>query len=167
MLELIIIAVYFAGMIAIGLASRRKARGADDFFVAGRKGSSLFITGSLLATIIGGSATVGMAGLGFTRGLTGAWWLLVGSIGLVVLGLFFAKKVRNFALYTLPDLVKEQYDGRVALAASILIVVAWVGIVAAQIIAAGKIMSVLGIGDPLWWMVLFTMVFVVYTILGG
>ncbi len=167
MLELIIIAVYFVGMIAVGLFSRRKARGTDEFFVAGRKGSSLLITGSLLATIVGGSATVGMAGLGFTRGLTGAWWLLVGSIGLVVLGFFFAEKVRKFALYTLPELVKEQYDSRVALAASILIVVAWVGIVAGQIIAAGKIMSVLEIGEPFWWMVLFTVVFVVYTILGG
>ncbi|MFC1916526.1 sodium:solute symporter [Chloroflexota bacterium] len=164
---LIIIAVYFLGMIAIGMVSRRKARGVDDFFVAGRKGSSLFITGSLLATIVGGSATIGMAGLGFTQGLTGAWWLLVGSIGLVILGIFFAKKVRKFALYTLPELVKEQYDGRVALAASSLIVIAWVGIVAGQILAAGKILSVLGIGSPLLWMVLFAIVFIVYTVLGG
>lgn len=167
MLELIIIAVYFLVMIAVGLISRRRAKGADEFFVAGRKGSSLFITGSLLATIVGGSATVGMAGLGFSRGLTGAWWLLVGSIGLVVLGIFLAKKVRGFALYTLPELVKEQYDGRVALASSILIVVAWIGIVAGQILAAGLIMSVLGIGDPLWWMVIFAVVFVAYTVLGG
>ncbi len=112
MLELIIIAVYFLCMIAIGLASMRKARGVDAFFVAGRKGSSLLITGSLLATIVGGSATVGMAGLGFTQGLTGVWWLLVGSIGLVFLGLFFAEKVRRFGLYTLPGLVKQQYGGR-------------------------------------------------------
>ena len=167
MLELIIIAVYSAGMIAVGVASRRRAREADDFFVAGRKGSSLFITGSLLATIIGGSATVGMAGLGFTQGLTGAWWLLVGSIGLVILGLFLAKRVRQFGLYTLPELVEKQYDGRMALAASVLIIVAWIGIIAGQIIAAGKIMSVLGIGDPLLWMVLFTVVFIAYTILGG
>ena len=167
MLGLIIIAVYFLGMIAIGVVSRRKARGVDDFFVAGRKGSSLFITGSLLATIVGGSATVGMAGLGFTRGLTGAWWLLVGSIGLVILGLFFAKKVRKLALYTLPELVEKQYDGRVALASSLLIVVAWIGIIAGQIVAAGKILSVLGIGSPLLWMVLFTIVFIVYTVLGG
>ena len=167
MLELIIIAVYFAVMITIGLLSRRRARGVDEFFVAGRKGSSLFITGSLLATIVGGSATVGMAGLGFTRGLTGAWWLLAGSIGLIVLGIFFAKKVREFGLYTLPGLVEKQYDGRVALASSILIVVAWLGIIAGQIAAAGTIMSVLGIGDPLLWMVIFAVVFVVYTILGG
>ena len=108
-----------------------------------------------------------MAGLGFTRGLTGAWWLLVGSIGLVILGLFLAKKVREFALYTLPGLVEKQYDARVALAASVLIVIAWVGITAAQIIAAGKIIGALGVGNPILWMVLFTVVFVAYTMLGG
>jgi len=167
MLQLIIIIAYFLVVVAIGLVSRRKMRGLDDFFVAGRKGSSLFITGSLLATIVGGSATIGMAGLGFSQGLTGAWWLLAGSIGLVILGLFFAKKVREFGLYTLPELVGKQYDGRIALAASVLIVVAWVGVIAGQIIASGKILGVLGIGSPLLWMVFFTAVFIVYTILGG
>ncbi len=167
MSALIIVALYFLVMLAIGIASRRKARGADDFFVAGRKSSSPFIVGSLLATIIGGSATIGMAGLGFQRGLTGAWWLLVGSIGLIFLGLFFARKVRRLALYTLPELVEKQYDRRMALATSILIVVAWIGIVAAQIIAAGKIMGILGVGNPTVWMIVFTVIFVTYTILGG
>jgi SSS family solute:Na+ symporter len=167
MLQLIIISVYFVAMIVIGVVSRKKARGIDDFFVAGRKGGVLLITGSLLATIVGGSATVGMAGLGFSRGLTGAWWLLVGSIGLVVLGFFFAKKVRGFGLYTLPELVARQYDGRVGLAASVLIIIAWVGIIAAQIIASGTILGVLGIGTPLMWMVVFTIIFVTYSVLGG
>ncbi|MFC1914029.1 sodium:solute symporter [Chloroflexota bacterium] len=167
MLELIIIVIYFLVMLVIGVVSKRNAKGADDFFVAGRKSSSLFITGSLLATIIGGSATVGMAGLGFTRGLTGAWWLLVGSVGLICLGLFFAKKVREYALYTLPELIGKQYDRRMALAASILITIAWIGITAAQIIAAGKILGILGLGSPTLWMIIFTVVFVAYTVLGG
>jgi SSS family solute:Na+ symporter len=167
MIDLVIIVVYLVAVTVVGIVSRRQARGLDDFFVAGRKGSPLFITGSLVATIIGGSATVGMAGLGFSRGLTGAWWLLVGTIGLVFLGFFLAKKVRNFGLYTLPQLAGKQYDGRIALAASILIVVAWVGVVAGQIIAAGKILSVLGMGSPLLWMVITTIVFITYTVLGG
>ncbi len=167
MTELIIITLYFLAMLAIGIASRRKARGADDFFVAGRRGSSPFITGSLLATIIGGSATIGMAGLGFKQGLTGAWWLLVGSIGLLFLGLFFAQKVRRLALYTLPELIEKQYDRRMALAASVLIVVAWVGVVAAQIIAAGQILSILGMGSPTLWMAISTVIFITYTALGG
>jgi SSS family solute:Na+ symporter len=167
MLGLIVVAIYFAAMIAIGLVSRRRARGSDSFFVAGRSGSSLFITGSLLATIIGGSAIMVTSSLGFTRGLSGAWWLLVGSVGLIALGIFLAKKVREFGLYTLPELVEKQYNRWVALAGSILIVVAWIGVIGAQIIAAGSIMSVLGIGDPRLWMIIFTAIFVVYTILGG
>lgn len=165
--QLIIIIIYFAVILVIGAVSRKKARHADDFFVAGRKGSSLFIVGSLLATIIGGSATVGMAGLGFQRGLTGAWWLLAGSIGLIVLGVFFARKVRKFALYTLPGLIEKQYDRRMALASSVLIVIAWIAIIAAQIIAAGKIMSILGMGSPTLWMAIFSFVFITYTVLGG
>ena len=167
MLQLVIIAVYLVAMLVIGIVSRKKAKGIDDFFVAGRKGGIFLIAGSLLATIIGGSATVGMAGLGFSQGVTGAWWLLVGSIGLVVLGVFFAKKVRSFGLYTLPEMVSRQYDKRVGLAASVLIIIAWVGIIAAQIIASGTILGVLGIGNPVLWMILFTVVFVTYAVLGG
>jgi SSS family solute:Na+ symporter len=135
--------------------------------VAGRQSSAWFETGSLLATIIGGSATMGMAGFGFTRGLTGAWWILVGSIGLIILGLFFAGKVRKFALYTLPELIEKQYDRRVAIASSILIVIAWIGVIAAQIIAAGTIMNVLDTGSRELWMVVFSAVFIAYTLLGG
>jgi SSS family solute:Na+ symporter len=167
MLQLTIIAVYFLAIIGIGVWSKRRAGSQNGFFVAHRKGTLLLITGSLVATAIGGSATVGMAGLGFKQGLTGAWWLLVGSIGLVILGVFFARKVRGAALYTLPELVERQYDGRMSLAASILIVVAWVGVVAGQIVAAGTVLSILGIGSIAFWMTVFTIVCVVYAILGG
>jgi Na+/proline symporter len=45
-----ILIAYFAVMILLGLYSRKKAKEADDFYVAGRKGSTFFITGSLLVT---------------------------------------------------------------------------------------------------------------------
>ena len=166
-MQITIIIIYLALMLVIGFLSRKKAGDSDNFFVAGRKGSTLFITGSLLATAVGSSATLGMAGLGFDKGLTGGWWLLVGTVGLFVLGLFFAGKVRRFAVYTLPELIARQYDRRVALAASVLIVVSWVAIVAAQIIAAGTIMGILGAGSTTLWMVIFSIVFITYTVLGG
>jgi SSS family solute:Na+ symporter len=97
LLPLIIVIVYFIAMIALGLTSRKQARSAGSFFVAGRSGSTLFITGSLLATIIGASATIGMAGLGFARGLTGAWWILSGSVGWV----FFLRVKSGNTVFTL------------------------------------------------------------------
>jgi len=167
MIQLIIVVVYSLAMIGVGLGARKKVRSQNGFFVAQRQINVAFITGSLVATAVGGSVTVGMAGLGFGRGLTGAWWLLVGSIGLLILGVFFARKVRGAALYTLPELAEKQYDRRVGLAASILIVIAWVGVVAGQIVAAGKVLSILGIGSGALWMVIFTIVFVAYTVIGG
>ncbi len=167
MLLLAIIAVYFLAVIGIGLAGRRRHLRFDEYMTAGRKYSTPFITGSLLATIIGGSATIGLAGLGFSKGLSGAWWLLVGSLGLMVLGYFFAAKVRNFGFYTLPQILEKHYGRKVSLAASIVIVLAWTGVTAAQIIAAGKILSVLGIGSTEIWMIAFTLIFVGYAVTGG
>jgi SSS family solute:Na+ symporter len=167
MSQLLIVAVYFLAIIGIGIWSKRRAGSQNGFFVAHRRGTLLLITGSLIATAIGGSATVGMAGLGFKQGLTGAWWLLVGSVGLLILGVFFAKKVRGAALYTLPELVERQYDRRMSLAASVLIVIAWVGVVAGQIVAAGTVLSILGIGSAAFWMTAFTVICVAYAILGG
>jgi SSS family solute:Na+ symporter len=118
-----------------------------------------------------------MAGLGFTRGLTGAWWILVGSVGLIVLGFLFARKVREYGFYTLPALVEKQYGRVPAMAGALLIVVAWMGVIAGQIIAAGKIMAVLGLGSLVigsfqidgttLWMCISTAVFIFYTVLGG
>jgi SSS family solute:Na+ symporter len=167
MIQLVIVVVYCLAMIVIGLGARKKVTGQNGFFIAKRQMSLPFITGSLVATAIGGSALIVTSELGFRLGLPGAWWLLVGCVGLVILGVFFAKKVRGAALYTLPELVGMQYGRRVSLAASILIVVAWVGVVAGQIVAAGSFLSILGIGSVTFWMVVFTLVAVIYTILGG
>jgi len=156
-------------MLLIGVYAYRKGQvsKSDGFFVADRGGSSLLITGSLLATIIGASATVGMAGWGFTRGLTGVWWLLVGSVGLIILSLVWAKSVRRFGLYTLPELIEKQYGKGAGFVASILIVVSWVAIIAAQIVAAGKVLGVLVSGHDTLLMVIPALVFIAYTVLGA
>ncbi len=167
MWQIIIIVSYFMVLLGVGWWSKGRVRSRDGFFVANRKGSTWLITGSLLATVIGGSATVGVAGLGFNQGLTGTWWLLVGCIGLVILGFLFAAKVRRITLYSLPELLGRQYGEKVALAAAVLIVVAWTGVVAGQIVAAGKVLSILGIGSTVSWMGIFAIVLIIYAVLGG
>ena len=143
-MDLAIIVVYLLAMVAVGVYvyRRKQASSSDGFFVANRSGGIALIVGSLCATFIGSSVAIGMAGRGYRWGLPGAWWLLVGTIGLLILGFFFARRVRRFGLYTLPELLERQYGTKAGMAASVLIVVAWVAIVAAQIIAAGKILTV-------------------------
>ncbi len=144
-----------------------RVKSRDGFFVAGRRGTTLLVTGSMLATAAGGTATVGVAGLGFEQGLTGVWWLLVGCVGLSILGFFFSARVRRVALYSLPELVGKQYGERVAMAAAVLIVIAWTGVVAGQIVAAGKVLAILGMGTASSWMIIFTVILITYAVLGG
>ncbi len=171
MLDLAIIVVYLLGMIGIGawVYAKRQTSSRDGFFVANRTGSTLFVTGSLCATFIGASVVIGMTGRGFNMGLAGAWWLLVGAIGLFVLGFFFARKVRQVGRYTLPELIEEQYGSTAGVAASLLIVVAWIAIIAAQIVAVDAVLAVVLPFDISGWiiMTIATAVFVLYTMLGG
>lgn len=166
-MNLAIVSFFFIGMILIGAVSFRRIRGTESFFVADRMGSSVLITGSLMATIVGGSSTIGMAGLGFKKGLVGAWWLLVGAVGLMILAFFMAKRVRRYAFYTLPELLEEQYDSGAKLVASGVISIAWLGIIAGQMVAAGKILDVLIPGHLDLMILLSAAVFIIYTILGG
>ena len=163
--------LYFVVMLGIGFYAyiRRQTASNDGFFVANRRGTTPLIAGSLCATFIGASVVLGMTKRGYDMGLPGAWWLLVGAIGLFVLGLFFAKKVRRVGLYTLPELVEQQYGGAAGLAASILIVVAWLAVIAAQILAVKTLLTVTLPYDISPWilMAVATFVFVLYTVLGG
>ena len=167
-MNIAIIGAFFLGMLIVGIFSLKKIKDPLSYFVADRGGNTLAITGSLLATIIGGSSTIGLAGLGYSKGLVGAWWLLVGVIGLFILSFRLAERVRSYAVYTLPEILERQYGGNLLrIVASILIAAAWLGIIAAQIIAAGKILSVLWPGHLDLLMIIVAFVFITYTILGG
>ena len=155
------------GFLLVGLSAHRSASTRDDYFIAGRGGSRVAITGSLFATAVGGSATVGVVGLGYSLGLTGAWWTLVGVPGLLLLGLVVVPRLRSYSVYTLPGLLERVYGPRVSIFAAVLIVIAWTGIVAGQVVAAGLLLSEFGAGSRTLWMVGFTGVLILYAVFGG
>lgn len=166
-MDIAVVFIYFLGLVFIGSRSYKIVKGINSFFVADRGAPFLFVTGSLFATIIGGSATIGMAGLGYRQGLVGSWWLLVGAIGLFFLGLFWAEKVRGYSLYTLPEILEVQYGPEAKLFASGLIVIAWMGIIAGQIVAAGRILEAILSAPGSVLMIITACVFILYTLLGG
>jgi len=162
-----VVSAFMVLLLFVGLSARRSGSSRDSFFVAGRKGSVRSIGGSLLATVVGGSATIGVAGLVYTRGLTGIWWSLIGSIGLAVLAFAVVPRIRRFDVYTLPGLIDRLYGRRVSIVAALLIVVAWTGVLSGQIVAASRVFAAMGTGSPWLWMTLFSVVIIVYAVVGG
>mgnify|MGYP003588669646 FL=1 len=146
---------------------RHRLKGLVHFHPAGKNQGTIALTGTFCATIMGASTTIGMAGLGYSRGLPGSWWLLSGTIGMLLLSVLLAEKIRATGCSTLPQLVGSFWGERARAAASILIAISWIGVIAVQIIASGNILLAVFGGDISHYMVACTMVFVLYTAYGG
>jgi len=165
MITLIII-IYGTILLAIGIYSAFRVNTPEDYYIAGKKNGVLQISGSLLATILGGSAILGSVNLAMAEGWAAAWYLLSASVGLWIL-LPLVKKVNHLGRYTLTDMIGHFYGNTARKTASVIIPVAWTGVVSAQIIAASKILfSIFSL--PYEYGVLISgAVFILYTLIGG
>jgi len=164
----IIVSLYLAGMLGVGVwCSRKRIAGVTDFLLAGRRLGVVMGAGALAATHFGGGAVLGGAEYGYTHGVSGAWYGISTGVGLLALGLVTAVKFRRLALFTVPDYLETRYGGKaVRLLGAVLSLAALVGILAAQVSAAGRAFGMLGVTGTLAPVVAVS-VFIAYTALGG
>lgn len=162
----VIIITYFIGVLAVGFFSWFKIKSPADYYIAGKKAGTVPVAGSLLATILGGSAILGTIELSQSKGWPAMWFLFSAAAGLFILA-FFSGHVRKIGHYTLPEMLGLFYGKKAEIFSSVIIPVAWLGIIAAQIIAAAKILSGLGFLSYSGAAVAAGVVFIVYTLAGG
>ena len=158
--------IYLVFLVVIAIRSARRVKDIPGFFVARKGASAKAVAGSLVATILGGSAVIGAVDSGARLGGAASWFMLVGALGLIAL-IPFATRAYNHGKYTLPDLVENLYGKGPRLVASLVIPIAWTGIVAAQIIAAAKLLMTF---VPLGYTtaaLISAAVFTGYTLAGG
>jgi SSS family solute:Na+ symporter len=162
------IIIYIVLLAGIGIYDSFKVKDFTDFAVAGKnqKFSRVFL--SMMATMIGASATIGIVDTTAKLGFPAFWWLGVGSVGLICQALFLSEKIRALSADTLPDLAQKTVGtaGRTLLAA--IIAVSWVGIIAAQFVSIAKIISVVMPNvDLKLLLTIIAAVVIVYTLFGG
>ncbi len=162
----IIIAAYFLTVLIIGIISWFKIKTPADYYIAGKKAGFVQVSGSLLATILGGSAILGTIELSQQIGWAALWFLFSAAAGLLFL-VPLSKYVNRYGNFTLPELLGKFYGKKIEVIASSIIPFAWIGIIAAQIIAAAKILIGLNIVDYQTGAIISGLVFIVYTLFGG
>lgn len=95
--------------IVIGTYLSKTVRTASDYSVAGRSASASGVSGIILGALVGGASTVGTVQMAYQYGLS-AWWFTLGAgLGCLVLGLWFAKPLRDSNLVTIPEFLKNHY----------------------------------------------------------
>lgn len=132
---------FFVLLVIVGLLDVKKAGSFQNFVLAGRRQGVSMVSFSLMASCIGGSATVGVVGMAYGLGFPAFWWLGSGAAGLLLLGFFLADKLRKYNANTLPDLAGTLLGKRTRSLVSLIIVPAWLGITAAQFVAIAKILQ--------------------------
>ena len=162
----IALTVYLVVLVLIARRSARHVKDIPDFFVARKGASTKDVAGSLVATILGGSAVIGAVDSGMRLGGAATWFMLVGALGLLAL-IPFAGRAYQHGKYALPDLVESLYGKGPRLVASLVIPVAWTGIVAAQIIAAAKLLMTFTTLGYTAAAIVAAAVFTGYTLAGG
>ncbi|WP_295036108.1 sodium:solute symporter family protein [Salinicola sp.] len=142
---------YIVLMVVIGLYfSRRKVHDDTDFIVAGRSLSTLVLTATLLATFVGSGSIVGGASFVFQHGPGAAIFFFAGTpIAALVVYFLLARKMRRSRATTIPGLIEERFGPTARSIASLIILLAYVGIVSYQFTGAGQALN-LAFGLPVW-----------------
>src|SRR5690606_31738452 len=132
-------------MLGVGFFFYRKNESADDYYVDGRKMGSMHVGLSVVATDVGGGFSIGLGGLGFIMGLSGAWMLFTGLIGAWLAAVFLIPRVyplaRKMKFLTFPQLIGHHYDKRAALVAGIISAIGYLGFTSSQLLAGAKLAS--------------------------
>ncbi|MGA0570120.1 sodium:solute symporter family protein [Variovorax sp. VNK109] len=164
------IVLYLLASVAIGLLAARKVHNTADYAVAGRSLPLAVVIATTFATWFGSETVLGVSARFVDGGLGAVVEDPFGaSMCLVLVGLFFAYRLYQKNLITLGDYYRQRYGKGIEVVCSLIIILSYLGWVAAQITALGLVFNLLTQGAvslPVG-MVIGTSIVLVYTLFGG
>ena len=162
------IVLFIILLLGIAIYDFKRVNSFDDFTVAGKSQGFWTVYLSLMTSMIGASATLGVAERVCNIGFPAFWWLGVGAIGLFIQGLFLSTKIRELDATTLPDIAEKTVGNGAKAILSLIIAISWIGIIGAQILSLAKIVRVVAVDiNENLLIVIIAMVVILYTMLGG
>ncbi|MBU1691529.1 MAG: sodium:solute symporter family protein [Gammaproteobacteria bacterium] len=164
------VSIYLLVSIGIGLYAATRVHNTKDYAVAGRSLPLYIVTATVFATWFGSETVLGISSTFLQEGLGGVVSDPFGSsMCLILVGLFFARKLYRMNLLTIGDYYRARYNRTVEVITSLCIVVSYLGWVSAQITALGLVFSFLSQGSlsPAEGMLIGAAIVLVYTLFGG
>nr|MBO2509781.1 sodium:solute symporter [Gammaproteobacteria bacterium] len=166
-LDLFVVLLYVAAMLALGWYGMRRAKTREDYLVAGRNLGPGFYLGTMAATVLGGASTIGSVRLGYVHGISGFWLCAALGLGIIGISLLLAKPLLKLKIYTVTQVLERRYTPAARHASAAIMLVYALMIAATSTIAIGTVMEVL-FGLPFWTAVLIGGgIVVLYSTIGG
>jgi SSS family transporter len=164
------VALYLIVSVAIGLYAATRVRNTADYTVAGRSLPLIMIVTTTFATWFGSETVLGIPSKFVEGGLHDTIEDPFGaSLCLILVGMFFARKLYKMNLLTIGDFYRQRYGKGVEIFSAAVILISYLGWVAAQITALGLVFTLLSGGaiSTVQGMALGTAIVFIYTVFGG
>jgi Na+/proline symporter len=164
------VALYLLVTVAVGLWAATRVKPSADYAVAGRSLPLAMIVTTTFATWFGSETVLGISAKFVQGGLGNVVEDPFGaSMCLVLVGLFFAYKLYQMNLITIGDFYRKRFGPGIEIFCSCVIILSYLGWVAAQITALGLVFNLLSSGaiSLQGGMVLGTAIVLLYTVFGG
>lgn len=140
----------------------------DDFFVAGRKLTPFILAATVVATNVNLYSFVGQAGVAYNHGISIIWQTWTGNMALVFSGLFVLPILRRLRIRTIPEFLEMRYNSTVRYLVGFLWIFRlafWLGIVLYAAVVATQ--TITGYENFTFWVIVFSVITIIYTMLGG
>lgn len=156
-------------VLIVGIVVARKIDGdSANYLVAGRSLGVPLVAVALMAAAVDSNATVGNTDLAGSFGFWAGASLPIGlSICLLLAGLFLAKPMNKLKLYTLGDFFARRYGRVVEVGASVLMIFAFVILLAGNLVAVGFLLEHFANIPYAWGVIISVTLVLAYTIGGG
>ncbi len=165
---IVVFVLYFAVVFAIGWLSLRRTTDESDYWIAGGRLGWLVGGATMAATQASAGTFIGTVGIIYTVGWSFAWLGLTIPLAYWFMAAVLAPRFTRVRELTLPAFLETRYYGKSPRAlAAVIILIANVIYIQAQIVAGGLIANVVFGVPPVWGMVGFTAILLAYTIIGG
>jgi len=167
-IDFIIVLLFLAGIFWIGTSFYKWIHDPDDFYVAGRRLTPFILAATLTATNISLYSFIGVSGTAYKHGISIIWQTWTGNMALVLAGIFILPVMRRLQIRTIPEFLELRFNGAVRLLVSFLWVFRlafWLGVVLYAGVSAAQ--QITGIESFTFWAILFAIVIIIYTMLGG
>ncbi|MCF7791663.1 MAG: sodium:solute symporter family protein [Victivallales bacterium] len=162
-----IVICYLIGLLLVGWFSSSKIESNDDFLVAGRRLGPVLMAGTLAATEIGGGSSMGVVEKAYGNwGLGAVWYVVTMAIAFMVLA-FFAPKLRNSLVRTIPEYFRNRYGEAPSFISAIIMILPLIGLTAIQFTASAVVFSTMTGFNYLISVLIIGAVVTGYSVMGG
>jgi len=162
------IVVFLAGVFWLGTRFYRWIGTPDDFYVAGRQLTPFMLAASMTTANISLFSLIGVSGTAYQSGISIIWLTWTGNMALVFSGLFVIPVLRRLRIRTIPEFLEMRYNGAVRILVGTLWVFRlafWIAVVLYAGVTAAQQLT--GIASFTLWILVFALIVVIYTTLGG